>query len=169
MVVSDPAGPTGPTRVAVIGAGNVGATVAYTIEMSGQATDIVLVDVDRNRAMGEAMDLSHAVPFSHPARIWAGEYADCAGAIVTVVTAGASQKPGESRLDLVRRNARVFAEVIPRVVEANPEGVILTATNPVDVLTYEESSRSVATPADREIGCPGCQPHPHSRAEIRRV
>src|SRR5919199_1308180 len=140
-----------PSRVAVIGAGHVGATFAYTLELSGLASEIVLIDVDRERAAGEAMDLGHAVPFSHPTRIWAGNYADCAGAVVTVITAGANQKPGETRLDLVRKNARVLAEVVPRVVEANPDGLIVTATNPVDVLAYEAWQLS-GLPPERVIG-----------------
>jgi L-lactate dehydrogenase len=140
-----------PLRVAVIGAGNVGATFAYTLQLSGLAAEIVLVDLDHERAAGEAMDLSHAVPFSSPTRIWAGDYADCGGALVTVITAGANQRPGESRLDLARRNARVFAEIVPRVVEANPDGLIVTTTNPVDVLAFEAWQLS-GLPAERVIG-----------------
>src|SRR5438309_4277919 len=94
-----------PSRVAVVGVGNVGSTFAYALLLSGLAAEIVLIDVNRARAEGEAMDLNHAVPFSHPTRIWAGDYGDCAGAVVTVITAGANQKPGETRLDLVKRNA----------------------------------------------------------------
>ncbi len=140
-----------PTRVAVIGAGNVGATFAYTLLLSGLAAEIVLVDLNHARAWGEAMDLGHAVPFSYPTRIWAGDYADCAGALVTVITAGANQKPGETRLDLLRRNARVFGEIVPRVVAANPDGLIVTATNPVDVLAYQAWKLSGLSP-ERVIG-----------------
>ena len=95
-------------RVAVVGAGNVGATFAYALLLSGLAAEIVLIDANRARAEGEAMDLNHAVPFARPTRIWAGDYADCAGAAVTVVAAGANQRPGETRLDLVQRNAAIF-------------------------------------------------------------
>lgn len=140
-----------PPRVAVVGTGHVGATFAYTLELSGLASEIVLIDLDRARATGEAMDLGHAMPFSHPTRIWAGEYADCEGAVVTVITAGANQKPGETRLDLVRHNARVFADIVPRVVHANPNGLIVTATNPVDVLAYEAWQLS-GLPPERVIG-----------------
>src|SRR3972149_4347735 len=94
-----------PTRVAIVGVGNVGATFAYSLMLSGLAAEIVLIDQNQARAEGEAMDLNHAVPFASPARVWAGDYADCAGAAVTVITAGAAQKPGETRLDLVKRNA----------------------------------------------------------------
>ena len=125
-----------PTRVAIVGVGNVGATFAYSLLLSGLAAEIVLIDLNRSRAEGEAMDLSHAVPFAHACRIWAGDYADCAGAIVTVIAAGANQKPGESRLDLVKRNSAIFQETVPQVTRHNPNGILLIATNPVDVLTY---------------------------------
>ena len=125
-----------PTRVAIIGVGNVGATFAYTLLLSGLAAEIVLIDANRARAEGEAMDLSHAVPFAHACRIWAGDYADCAGAIVTVIAAGANQKPGESRLDLVKRNTTIFHEIVPDVARHSSESILLIATNPVDVLTY---------------------------------
>ncbi len=125
-----------PTRVAIVGVGFVGSTFAYALLLSGLASEIVLIDVNRERAEGEAMDLNHAVPFAHPTHIWAGDYADCAGATVTVIAAGANQKPGEARLDLVRRNAAVFRSIVPEVARSNPDGIILVATNPVDILTY---------------------------------
>ena len=82
------------------------------------------------------MDLNHAVPFSPPTRIWAGDYADCAGAAVTVITAGAAQKPGETRLDLVKKNTAHLQQIMPRSPQPNPDGIIVVATNPVDVLSY---------------------------------
>src|SRR5512136_1661560 len=93
-----------PVRVAVVGAGNVGATFAHTLLLSGLASEIVLIDANRRKAEGEAMDLNHAMPLTQPARIWVADYNDCAGAVVTVITAGAAQKPGENRLDLAARN-----------------------------------------------------------------
>lgn len=125
-----------PTRVAVVGAGHVGSTFAYTLLMSGLASDIILIDADRKRAEGEAMDLNHAVPLSQPARVWVGDYKDCAGATVTVISAGASQRPGETRLDLAARNSEIFRQIIPQIVKNNPDGILLVATNPVDVLSY---------------------------------
>ena len=125
-----------PVRIAVVGAGNVGATFAYSVMLSGLAAEIVLIDADKARAEGQAMDLDHAVPFNQPVRVWAGGYEDCKGALVTMVSAGASQRPGESRLDLLKRNIAVFREVIGEIAAVNPEGIILVATNPVDVLTY---------------------------------
>jgi L-lactate dehydrogenase len=125
-----------PVRVAVVGTGNVGATFAYTLLLSGLASEIVLIDANKARAEGEAMDLNHAVPMAHPTRIWAGSYEDCAGAMVTVISAGSAQKPGETRLDLLQRNVNIFRQIIPSVVEHNPEGILLIATNPVDILSY---------------------------------
>lgn len=140
-----------PTRVAIIGAGNVGATFAYAILLSGLAAEIVLVDMNRAKAEGEAMDLNHAVPFTPPTRIWAGDYADCAGAAVTVITAGAAQKPGETRLDLVKKNVAIFRQIVPEVVHNNPNGIIVVATNSVDVLTYATWKLS-QLPPQRVIG-----------------
>ena len=140
-----------PARVAIVGVGNVGATFAYALLLSGLAAEIVLIDANRARAEGEAMDLNHAVPFTHPTRVWAGDYADCAGAVVTVLTAGANQKPGETRLDLVKKNATIWREIVPKVVENNPDGILLVATNPVDALTYAALKLS-KLPPQRVIG-----------------
>ena len=97
------------------------------------------------------MDLNHAVPFSHPTRIWAGQYEDCAGAAITVVAAGANQKKGETRLDLVKKNADIFRQIIPQIARHNPGGIILIATNPVDVLTFASLEFS-GLPPQRVIG-----------------
>ena len=140
-----------PVRVAVIGAGNVGATFAYTLLMSGLAAEIVLIDANQRKAEGEAMDLNHAVPLAQSARVWVGDYPDCAGAAVTVITAGANQKPGETRLDLASRNADIFRQIVPRIVEHNPNGIILVATNPVDVLSYATWKIS-GLPKERVLG-----------------
>jgi L-lactate dehydrogenase len=143
--------PSHPTRVAVVGVGNVGASFAYALVLSGLASELVLIDLDARRAEGEAMDLAHAVPFTKPIRVWAGDYADCEGAAVTVITAGAAQRAGESRRDLVSRNAAIFGSIVPRVAEANPNGIILVTTNPVDVLSYLSWKLS-GLPASRVIG-----------------
>jgi L-lactate dehydrogenase len=140
-----------PTRIAVVGTGHVGATFAYALLLSGLAAEIVLIDVDRARAEGEAMDLNHTVPFARPTRVWAGEYADCAGAAITVVSAGTGQRPGETRLDLLNRNADIFGQIIPEIARHNPDGILLIATNPVDILTYV-SLRLSKLPAERVIG-----------------
>src|SRR5215203_2614078 len=140
-----------PTRIVIVGAGHVGATLAYSLVLDGLAPEIVLIDQDHRRAEGEAMDLNHAVPFSPPCRIWAGGYEDCAGASVVVLTAGAGQKPGETRLDLATRNAAVFQDIVPRITAINPDAILLVATNPVDVLTYLTWKLSVL-PTNRVIG-----------------
>ena len=140
-----------PTRIAIVGVGNVGATFAYALLQSGLAAEIVLIDHNKVRAEGEAMDLNHAVPLTHATRIWAGTYADTAGAAITVVTAGSSQKPGETRLDLVARNYEIFKGIIPEIVKYNPNGIILVAANPVDVLSYAAWKIS-GLPSNRVIG-----------------
>ncbi len=140
-----------PTRVAIIGTGFVGSTFAYALLHSGLASEIVLIDANPSKASGEAMDLNHAVPFVQPTRIWAGEYKDCAGAAITVVTAGSAQRPGETRMDLIGRNTNIFRQIIPQIAYNNPEGIILVATNPVDVLTYATLKIS-GLPASRVLG-----------------
>ena len=141
----------GPTRVAIVGVGNVGATFAYALLFSGVAAEIVLIDVNRTKAEGEAMDLNHAVPFTHPTRVWAGDYSDCAGAVVTVLAAGVSQKPGETRIDLIKKNAAILRKIVPQVARHNPGGILLVAANPVDILTYFAWKLS-GLPAQRVIG-----------------
>ncbi|HTZ96302.1 MAG TPA: L-lactate dehydrogenase [Terriglobales bacterium] len=139
------------TRVAIIGAGKVGATFAYGLLMSGVANEIVLIDSNRAKAEGEVMDLEHAQAFAPPTRIAVGEYGDCADASVIVVTAGGGRQPGDSRLDLLKKNHDLLAEIIASIVRHNPRGVILIATNPVDVLTYAALQLS-GLPAERVIG-----------------
>jgi len=139
------------TRVAIVGMGNVGATFAYALLLSGLAAEIVLIDANRAKAEGEAMDLNHAVPFSHPTKVWAGDYPDCAGSVVTVLAAGAAQSPGETRLELIKRNAAIWRSIVPQVAKHNPEGILLIATNPVDVLTYA-AWRLSGLPSQRVIG-----------------
>src|SRR5579864_9805303 len=140
-----------PTRVAVVGVGSVGATFAYALLLSGLAAEIVLIDANRAKAEGEAMDLNHTVPFAYPTRVWAADYSDCAGAAVTVLAAGGNQKPGETRLDLLKKNASIWRNIVPQVAKHNPEGILLVATNPVDVLTYAAGKLS-GLPWERVIG-----------------
>jgi len=140
-----------PYRVAIIGVGRVGATLAYTLLLKGAVGEIVLIDLDKERAEGEAMDLGHAAPFSNPVRVWAGDYPDCAGAEIVVICAGVAQREGETRLDLVRRNAEVFKNVIPNITEYNKTGILIVATNPVDVLSFVTWKLS-GFPAQRVIG-----------------
>jgi L-lactate dehydrogenase len=137
--------------VVVVGTGNVGATFAYALLLSGLAAEIVLVDANKSKAEGEAMDLNHAVPLTHPTRIWAGDYSDCAGAPVIVINAGTAQRPGETRLDLVQRNARIYNDIVSNIVRHTKDAILVVATNPVDVLSYGTWKLS-GYPAQRVIG-----------------
>lgn len=123
-------------KVAIIGCGFVGSSSAFALMQSGIFSEMVLIDVDRNRAEGEALDISHGVPFASPMKIYAGDYSDLGDAAMVVVSAGAAQKPGETRLDLVNKNVAIFKSIIPQIRESGFSGVLLIVSNPVDVLTY---------------------------------
>ena len=123
-------------KVAIIGCGFVGSSSAFALMQSGIFSEMVLIDVDRNRAEGEALDISHGVPFASPMKIYAGDYSALGDAAMVVVTAGAAQKPGETRLDLVNKNVAIFKSIIPQIRESGFSGVLLIVSNPVDVLTY---------------------------------
>ena len=138
-------------KIAIIGAGKVGTTFAFALQLSGLAGEIVLIDMDKKRVEGEVMDLNHAVPLSDPVRITSGDYPDVANANVVVISAGTAQRPGETRLDLLKRNTDIFKQIIPRVMEYNRTGVLLIATNPVDVLSYVSWKLS-GLPSNRVFG-----------------
>lgn len=141
-----------PVKIAIVGgAGAVGASAAYALMISGLASEIVLVDVNARRAEGEAMDLMHGAAFVRPVTVSAGTYADCAGAQIVVITAGAAQKPGETRLDLVRKNTEIFRGMIPQIAAAAPHAILLIVANPVDILTYAALKFS-GFPASRVVG-----------------
>jgi L-lactate dehydrogenase len=123
-------------KVAVVGSGLVGATAAYALVMRGVGREIVLVDKNEARAVAEADDIRHAVPFAHALEVRAGSYADLAGCRAVVLCAGVGQKPGETRLQLLQRNAAVFREIVPAVLKHAPDAVVIVATNPVDVMTH---------------------------------
>jgi len=142
---------TGKRKVGIIGAGAVGATYAFALLQSGLAREIILLDVNRERAEGEAMDLRHGLPLALPARIRAGDYPDIADADLVVITAGVAQKPGETRLELVHRNAEIFEAICSQLSSLNPEGILLIVTNPVDVMT-ELTLRFTGLPSRRVIG-----------------
>lgn len=123
--------------VAVVGAGGrVGATFAYALMISAMASRIILVDVEQARTEGEAMDLSHGLPFVRPAEVRSGTYEDCAEADIILVTAGAASRPGQTRLDLVARNIAIYREIIPAITRRNEKGILLIVSNPVDILTH---------------------------------
>ncbi|KAL2199475.1 lactate dehydrogenase [Corynascus similis CBS 632.67] len=137
-------------KIAIVGAGSVGVTTAYALLLDGLAADIVLIDIDKNRALGEVMDLSHAAHFAQ-ARVRVGDYEDCAGAAAVVITAGVNQKPGQTRLDLVKTNYGLFQDVVPRIAQHAPDTILVVATNPVDVLTHAAYHIS-GFPLERVIG-----------------
>jgi len=138
-------------KVTIIGAGLVGSTTAYALMNAGAASEIALIDLNESRLMGEVMDLNHGIFFVPPVRIKAGTYDDCADSSVVVITAGVSQKPGETRIDLLKRNVNVFKAIVPKIVEHNKECTILVVTNPVDILTYVTLKIS-GLPSNRVIG-----------------
>jgi L-lactate dehydrogenase len=140
-----------PAKVTVVGVGSVGASFAYSLMIHGVVSEISLIDANAKKAMGEAMDLEHGLPFVQPARIKAGDYGECADADIVVIAAGAAQKPGESRLNLVERNVAVFKQVIPKIKEHNDRCILLVATNPVDIMTYVSLKLS-GFPPNRVIG-----------------
>jgi L-lactate dehydrogenase len=141
----------GAMKIGVVGAGMVGSTAAYAMVLQGSCSEIVLVDLDRRLAEAQARDVLHATPFSHAVRVRAGEMDDLAGAEVVVIAAGASQRPGETRLSLLGRNARVFEAVVPAVLRQAPDAVLLVATNPVDIMT-QVAARLAGGPPGRVLG-----------------
>lgn len=138
-------------RVAIVGAGSVGATLAYALMIRGQADEIAIIDINRAKAEGEAMDLRHGLPFVRPVNVHVGDYEDCGGADIVVITAGAPSKPGETRLDLAEKNADIFRDIVPEVVRYNSDAILLVVTNPVDVLTYQTLKLS-GFPPSRVMG-----------------
>ena len=128
---------TGTRRVVLVGTGFVGMSFAYSMVNQGGAEELVLIDVNHEKAVGEAMDLNHGIPFGpEKIEIWAGDYSDCKTADIVVVTAGVNQQPGETRLALVERNAKIMRDVVKNVMKSGFNGILLIASNPVDVLTY---------------------------------
>ncbi|MEW6054815.1 MAG: L-lactate dehydrogenase [Nitrospirota bacterium] len=140
-----------PPKIAIIGAGRVGVTFAYALMLSGLTSEIVLIDENKERVKGEVMDLDHAIPMTHPTKVWSGEYVDCKNAAIVVITAGVAQKPGETRLDLLKRNAVISKDIIPEIVQYNANAILLITTNPVDVLSYAAWKLS-GFPSQRIIG-----------------
>lgn len=123
-------------KCAIIGCGFVGTTCAFSLVQSGLFSELVLLDVDSAKADGEAMDLSHGIPFVRSMKIYAGNYEDLKDCCLIIIAAGAAQKPNQTRLDLVKQNVNVFKSIIPQITAVNTESIILVVTNPVDVLTY---------------------------------
>ena len=139
------------SRIAIVGIGNVGSTFAFSLMISGVAREIVLISRNQKRAEGECMDLSHGASFVQPVNIHFAEYEGCKGADIIVITAGAKQKPGETRIDLVRRNVEIFKEIIPKIVKHADDAILLVVSNPMDILTYVTLKIS-GFPSNRVMG-----------------
>ena len=125
-----------PRKAAIVGLGNVGASIAFALMAKSLYSSLVLIDANKNKAEGEAMDLAHGLPYASPMRIYAGDYKDAADASIIIITAGAAQKPGETRLDLIAKNARILSSIISEIKKTGFEGILLMVANPVDVLTH---------------------------------
>ena len=138
-------------KAAVIGCGFVGSTIAYALMQKGTFSELVLLDANHAKAEGEAMDISHGLPFAHAMDIREGDYEDIADASVVIITAGANQKPGETRLDLVQKNAAIMRSIIREVKRVKCEGILLIVSNPVDILTQVALEES-GFPKERVIG-----------------
>lgn len=142
----------GVNRVALIGTGFVGSSYAFAMLNQGVTEELVLIDLNKEKSEGDAMDLNHGLPFApSPTKIWFGDYSDCKDADLVVITAGANQKPGETRLDLVHKNMKIFESIVSQVMASGFDGIFLVATNPVDILTYATWKFS-GLPKERVIG-----------------
>jgi L-lactate dehydrogenase len=141
----------GGPKIAVVGAGFVGTTFAYSLLIHGLASQIVIIDINQEKAEGEVMDLNHGMPFAYPARIWAGDYSDCRDANIVVVAVDKGQKIQQSRLELAEGNFQVLKQIIPSITRYNSEGILLVVTNPLDVMTYVALKLS-GFPKNRVIG-----------------
>jgi len=139
------------TKIVIIGVGAVGATTAYTLLLRERADELVLIDANQGKAKGDAIDMNHGLPFLGKTKVWAGDYEDCRGANIIVITAGAAQKPGESRIDLLKRNAAIFESIVGEVLKVNQDGILLIASNPVDIMSYLTWRKS-DWPASRIVG-----------------
>lgn len=140
-----------PRKAAMIGCGFVGSASAFSLMQSGLFSELVLIDANKERAEGEAMDISHGVPFTRPMKIYAGDYDDIVDAGIIIITAGANQKPDETRLDLVHKNVAIFKSIIPEIKKRDCKGILLIVSNPVDILTYTAWKLS-GFPRERVIG-----------------
>ena len=138
-------------KIAIIGAGKVGSTFAFSLMISGLAREIVLIDKNESLAIGECMDLNHGLSFAHPTKIYAAGYEGCEDADIVVITAGANQKPDQTRTDLVQTNVAIFKEIVPAIVKYTRDAILLVVTNPVDILTYVTLKLS-GFPSNRVIG-----------------
>lgn len=140
-----------PRKAAIIGCGFVGSATAFTLMQSKLFSEMVLIDANQEKADGEAKDIAHGIPFAGQMKIYAGDYKDLADAAIVIVTAGANQKPEETRLDLVHKNVSIYKNIIPQITAQNFQGILLIVSNPVDILTYVAVQLS-GLPENRVIG-----------------
>ena len=141
-------------KIGIVGCGLVGSASAFALVMRGVGREIVLVDINKDRAEAEANDIHHAVPFAHPLTVRAGDYPDLARAHVVVIAAGVAQRPGEKRIQLLQRNAAVLGQVVPAILKYAPETLLVVVSNPVDILTHMAAHFAArhGVPATRVIG-----------------
>lgn len=139
------------TRIVIIGVGAVGSTTAYTLLLRERMDELVLIDAHKEKAIGDALDMNHGLAFLGKAKVWAGNYKDCAGADIIIITAGVAQRPGETRVDLLKRNTAIFESITNEVLTYNSDGILLIASNPVDIMSYFTWKKS-GWPAARIIG-----------------
>jgi len=139
------------SRIVIVGAGAVGSTTAYTLLLRNRADELVLIDADAEKAAGDALDMNHGLPFLGGGQVWAGTYEDCRDADIIVVTAGAAQRPGETRVELLKRNAGILESIIEQIKPHTTSAILLLASNPVDVMSYL-SWKKIGWPVERVIG-----------------
>ena len=138
-------------KITVIGAGNVGATISYTLTTMGIASEIVMIDVNEEKALGEAMDIRQGIPFCSPAKVYAGSYADAVNSDIVIITSGVARKPGQSRLDLAQVNVDIIKDIAGKIVPVAPKATYIIVSNPVDILTYV-FLKHTGLPKERVIG-----------------
>jgi len=138
-------------KISIIGTGYVGSTIAYTLAVAGIASEIVMIDVNTEKALGEALDIRQGTPFCAPCSIYAGDYRDTAGSNIVILTSGVARKPGQSRLDLAQTNVNITKSIIPEITRYAPDANYIIVANPVDILTYTFCKRS-GLPENRIIG-----------------
>ncbi len=138
-------------KITIIGTGSVGSTIAYTLTIWGIASEVVMIDINNEKALGEALDIRQGVAFCSPCSIYAGSYSDAAGSDIVIITSGVARKPGQSRLELAQTNIDIIKSIIPEITRYAPDAVYLLVSNPVDILTYVFCKRS-GIPEERIIG-----------------
>ena len=138
-------------KIAIIGTGSVGSTIAYTLTVMGLASEIIMIDINSEKALGEALDIRQGTPFCGACSVYAGDYRDAAGADIVILTSGIARKPGQSRLELAQTNVDITKQIIPEITKSAPDATYIIVSNPVDILTYTFVKRS-GLPENRIIG-----------------